>query len=164
MDILFSKDGFSYTHNELEQLCKSICKERNIFYKEYKLKLETIMIYNTEGVFSYLILFEDLKELCFKYGIDLMVNVDSKKDRIMDKTGTIFYTKDIIELGYAIAKYYNLRLTHYKRYSNDSLTYYLRNDDEKYTYSFCIRYFSDEVDSYINGNYDLYRHTSLIKK
>ena len=149
MDILFSKDKVSYTHEDIEKLCKLVCEDKNIDYKEYKLKLNTVMIYNTDDIFSYLILFEDLKKYCFKYGVDLMGNVDLNKDRIMDKTGTMFYTKDILELGYAIAAYYNMRFLEYKRDSNDRVYYHLGNGKEKYSCSLMIRYFGKHKADYM---------------
>ena len=34
MDILFSKDKVSYTHEDIEKLCKLVCEDKNIDYKE----------------------------------------------------------------------------------------------------------------------------------
>ena len=168
MEIVISKNGIKYTHQKLETLCKAICLRKNISYKEYKLKYDTVMIYNIDDVLSFVILFDYLKELCWEYDIEVVdldkIREKHKKDRIMDKTGKIFYSDDMIELGMAIAKYYNLKFLDYKRYGNDSLTFKFRKGLEKYTYSVSVRYFSNEVDSYVNGNYNLYHHPQLVKE
>ena len=62
MGKLFSYKGYSYTEETIEKLCIAICKEKNIVYKRYLIKFDTVCIYDVNDVLSYLILFEDLKE------------------------------------------------------------------------------------------------------
>ena len=38
MDILFSKDKVSYTHEDIEKLCKLVCEDKNIDYKYYNMR------------------------------------------------------------------------------------------------------------------------------
>lgn len=168
MGKLFSYKGYSYTEETIEKLCIAICKEKNIVYKRYLIKFDTVCIYDVNDVLSYLILFEDLKDYRLKYNIDNTNPVNKikdkyKNDRIMDRTGTIFYTKDIVDLGLAIAKYHNLKFVEYEREGNNSLKYFLTDGVTNYTYSFRIRYFSECIDYFVNNNLEIECYTTLVK-